>query len=102
MVKFETSAADNVLRITADKSAAEYAADDVELLLQSTEAVHFHIKTWRPYLELVSGAEPTVYNVFPDHVLQTVGALTGAYLQRTTKSVRCFALPPNKYDILTD
>ena len=96
MVKFETSAADKVLRITADKSAAEYAADDVELLLQSTEVVRFHVKTWEPYLKLASGAETTFRDVFPDHVLQTVGALTGVYLQPSTDAVRCLYLPLKK------
>lgn len=87
---------DKVLRITADKHAAEYAADDVEELLQSTEVRRFQLKSWLPSLDTVSGAEPSLDNVFPDHVLREVAALTGAYLQRATDSVRCLSLLPKK------
>lgn len=84
MAKLEVSAADKVVRITADKHTAEYTADDVEQLLQASESLRVNLKDWSPLLEIDN---PTVENVFPQNVLSTVGSLTGAYLQRATDTV---------------
>jgi hypothetical protein len=80
--------ADKVLRITADKHTAEYAADDVEHLLQASESHRFHFTTWLPHLQRLDGAEPTIDHVFSNDVLAVVASLTGAQLQRTTDKVR--------------
>jgi hypothetical protein len=79
--------ADKVLRITADKHTAEYAADDVEQLLQASQTHRFHFTAWLPHLKTLDGAEPTIDDVFSNDVLATVASLTGAQLQRTTDKV---------------
>lgn len=86
--RLEVNTADKVLRITADKHTAEYAANDVELLLQTSETQRFHFPTWLPHMEKINGIEPTTDDVFPDDVLATVSALTGAQLQRSPDKVR--------------
>lgn len=97
--RLEVDTADKVLRITADKHTAEYAANDVELLLQASESQRFHFSTWVPHLEMIDGAEPTAERVFSDDLMATVTALTGAQLQRATNEVRSMSrtsmLPTN-------
>ena len=88
LVKFEISAADKVLRITADKTAAEYAADDVEQLLQESETRRFHLKPWASHLKLVRSEDQDLTDqIFPKDVLQAIATLTGAYLQPSTEMV---------------
>ncbi|KAJ4360937.1 uncharacterized protein N0V89_001506 [Didymosphaeria variabile] len=82
--KLEVNAADKVLRITADKHTAEYAADDVERLLQASESRRFHLNEWIPHLETLGTAEPTTADVFPEDVRATVASLTGAQIQIVT------------------
>jgi hypothetical protein len=70
----------NVLRITADKNTAEYAADDVEQLLQNTETRRFHLKPWIPYLDTnYTAAE--LSRVIPERSLEAVATMTGATVQ---------------------
>ncbi|KAL1600785.1 hypothetical protein SLS60_007173 [Paraconiothyrium brasiliense] len=80
-VKLEVNTADKVLRITADKHTAEYAADDVEQLLQASESRRFHLNDWIPHIETLGSAEPTTDDVFPEDVRATVASLTGAQIQ---------------------
>lgn len=88
LAKFEISATDKVLRITADKTAAEYAADDVEQLLQASETLRFHLKPWIPSLNIVRREKQDLTDqIFPKNVLQVVAKLTGAYLQPSTDLV---------------
>ncbi|KAL5416573.1 hypothetical protein PMIN03_002112 [Paraphaeosphaeria minitans] len=90
--RLEVNTVDKVLRITADKHTAEYAANDVEQLLQASETQRFHFTTWVPHLETIDGSEPTTERVFPDDVLATVTALTGAQLQRVADKIIIRAL----------
>ncbi|KAH7382225.1 mitochondrial inner-membrane-bound regulator-domain-containing protein [Pyrenochaeta sp. MPI-SDFR-AT-0127] len=48
--KLEISKKHNVLRITADKTTAEYAANDVEEALQNAEVKRLQLKPWLPSL----------------------------------------------------
>lgn len=41
---------EGVLRITADKSTAEYAAQDIEEALQNIETRHIQLKPWKSSL----------------------------------------------------
>ncbi|KAL6704111.1 hypothetical protein ACN47E_008774 [Coniothyrium glycines] len=50
--KLEVYKPHNVLRITADKTTAEYAATDVEEALKHTETKQFNIRSWLPLLGL--------------------------------------------------
>ncbi|KAJ4304846.1 hypothetical protein N0V90_000374 [Kalmusia sp. IMI 367209] len=86
MAKLEIHATDKVLRITADKHTAEYAADDVERLLQGSESHRFHIKPWSRYL-LDPTLPATPHDMFSKEDLQTVTTMTGAYLQPTTTTI---------------
>lgn len=54
--KFQIYKPHAIIRITADKSTAEYAANDIEEALQHTEVRRMHLKN---YLKvLVDGAVP--------------------------------------------
>ncbi|KAF2449766.1 hypothetical protein P171DRAFT_379938 [Karstenula rhodostoma CBS 690.94] len=90
--RLDVNTADKVLRITADKHTAEYAANDVEQLLLASESQRFHFNTWVPHLKTLNGAEPTIDSVFPGDVLATVTSLTGAQLQRATDQIIIRAL----------
>ncbi|KAF2656196.1 hypothetical protein K491DRAFT_628766 [Lophiostoma macrostomum CBS 122681] len=61
--KIQAFESHHLLRITAAKGSAEYAADDIERVLQSTEAVRFYFKTW---LECVPEED------IPESVLQDI------------------------------
>lgn len=89
IAKIDVVPSEKVLRITADKFTAEYAADDIEQLLQKSESRRLHFKPWVPHLKTVNGIVPSINDVFPEsgEVLRTVVTMTGAYLQRTTDSV---------------
>jgi hypothetical protein len=47
----------DVLRITADKSTAEYAANDIEEALQNTTSKRLNLDTWKALL--IEGTVPT-------------------------------------------
>jgi hypothetical protein len=72
----------NVLRITADKNTAEYAADDVERLLQNTETKRFHLRPWIPYLD-DNYTTGELVHVIPETSLNAVASMTGVSLQVT-------------------
>ena len=40
----------NVVRITADKTTAEYAADDIEKLLLTSTRKQYRLSNWAPFL----------------------------------------------------
>lgn len=48
--KLEIYSKDSVLRITADKNTAEYAANDVEEAMQNMEVRRLLLKPWIPLL----------------------------------------------------
>ncbi|KAF2875468.1 mitochondrial inner-membrane-bound regulator-domain-containing protein [Massariosphaeria phaeospora] len=85
----------SVLRITADKSTAEYAADDVEQLLQRTESKRFTLSDWTPLLAehpsprplnaLKSGLAFTVSDIWDTKSLETVTQLSRAAVYVATQ-----------------
>jgi hypothetical protein len=78
--------ADSVLRITADKSSAEYAADDVEQLLKKTELQTFNIDPWLDYIQedRVPKDKPT--RMFSPATLHEVERLSGTIIQIVSDS----------------
>ncbi|KAF2676140.1 hypothetical protein K458DRAFT_380438 [Lentithecium fluviatile CBS 122367] len=72
----------NVLRITADKNTAEYAADDIETILQKTERKQINLNPWIPYLDKNCTAGDLV-DVISDKSLEAIASLTGAFVQKT-------------------
>lgn len=70
-----------ILRITAAKSNAEYAADDIEELLKSTHAQTFLIKPWVPLLQEDQVPKKKLFEIFSRDSLRTVGDLTGTALK---------------------
>jgi len=78
--KIEVHWPHSVLRITADKNTAEYAADDVEQLLQNTETKRFNLKPWIPHLD-TNYTTAELSQVIPSKSLEAVAAMTGATVQ---------------------
>lgn len=78
--KLEVHHQDKVLRITADKHTAEYAADDVKQLLNGSILHTFDIKPWARYW-VDPGLIATPQALFAKSDLQTLRTMTGAYLQ---------------------
>jgi hypothetical protein len=71
----------HVLRITADKSTAEYAADDVQDLLKNAETERFSLEPWLPFmLEDKVDKNSTAAKISPE-VLASVGKLSETYIQ---------------------
>jgi hypothetical protein len=82
----------SVIRITAAKTNAEYAADDIEQLLQNTVSIKFHIGDWRK-AELLD-EEPIKVNklvdVFSQSSLQAIGRLSGVFIQPVAADTVCW------------
>lgn len=75
--KLEIHREHGVLRITADKTTAEYAADDVEDALNKAQSKHLNLRPWLPLL--VKGKTPKpkhLTSMFTQSDLDTVSALT--------------------------
>ena len=93
--RLEVYEQDNVVRITADKNTAEYAADDVEALLQDCKSDLFDLEPWIPSLE-TAYATAEVGAIFPEEALREVASMTGALVQVSSKTVsrlyRCLIL----------
>ncbi|KAF1843054.1 uncharacterized protein K460DRAFT_378289 [Cucurbitaria berberidis CBS 394.84] len=72
----------SVLRITADKHTAEYAANDVEEALQNAEGKRLQLKTWQPLLvnEKVPKNDKLI-SLFTQNDLDTVMNLTRTSIQ---------------------
>ena len=81
----------SVLRITADKNTAEYAANDVEEALQSTEVKKLQLKPWIPCLakDKVPG-DKKLATLYTQEDFDMVTSLTRASVQRmdNTNTVR--------------
>jgi hypothetical protein len=74
-VKVEIHWPHNVLRVTADKATAEYAADDIESLLQKAHSHKFQIKPWLPYLD--SNGTPDAFRaIYSEQTLNVVSSMT--------------------------
>jgi hypothetical protein len=81
--KLEVQPQQSVLRITADKTTAEYAADDIEEALQSTEVKKVQLQPWIPYLE--KGKVPKdgmLATLYTQKDFDMVTSLTRASIQR--------------------
>lgn len=73
----------NVLRITADKSSAEYAVHDITDALEKTEAHTWNLKPWLPFMEREPG-KAKISNFFSQKSLQTIGQATGTNIHSIT------------------
>lgn len=63
------------VRITAPKTNAEYAADDIEELIGKTAQGEFHLQYWYPRLD--ASVEHSVSGIFPKGFEETVAKLSG-------------------------
>lgn len=68
----------NVLRITADKTTAEYTADDVESALGKARTTSLDVKHWAGQLHEAKVA--TYPNLAATLPAEYVSSLTGAYI----------------------
>jgi hypothetical protein len=80
----------DVLRITADKSTAEYAANDIEEALQKTTSKRLNLDTWKALL--VGGAVPTDRELSFDLVcsqqdFDVVSALTRTSIEKVNETM---------------
>ncbi|KAF2264909.1 hypothetical protein CC78DRAFT_532785 [Lojkania enalia] len=73
----------NVLRITADKSSAEYAADDVKEELKDTEVMKYQLEPWRPFLAEHLSPEKDLATLLSLEKLRTVQNLSETIVQPT-------------------
>jgi hypothetical protein len=87
-VKIEYHSAHSIVRITADKISAEYAADDVEQLLQSVEVKYFDLRAWAPYLEKHNAPEDTT-KLFSAQGLHLVTEMTEANVSIKPSNAVC-------------
>ena len=81
-----------VLRITADKSTAEYAANDIEEALQNTASKRMNSGTYKALL--VEGTVPADEELVMDmmlsqHDLDAVSSLTRTSIEKTNKTMVC-------------
>ncbi|KAI2481940.1 SLS domain containing protein [Pyrenophora tritici-repentis] len=80
----------DVIRITADKSTAEYAANDIENALQTTVTERINLLPYKPLLidGIVSNdKKPDLTELFSQKTLDTVSKLTQTVIEVTTKLV---------------
>jgi hypothetical protein len=71
------------LRITADKSTAEYAADDIEEALHGTESKKMNLKPWIPCLEKdKQPADQKLAPLYTEEDFDAVTTFTRASVQR--------------------
>ncbi|CAI6333173.1 unnamed protein product [Periconia digitata] len=75
--KIEIDASSSVIRITADKTTAEYAADDIEQLLKGIHSTRLDLKKWIPYLSDYDESKG-MRAYLPDNVLHNISAMTQA------------------------
>lgn len=79
--KIEIDWSSSVLRITADKSSAEYAADDIEHHLRNTEVQKFFVDRWSCMMQEDEVPKGKLVDIFPGNSLKTVGRLTATMIQ---------------------
>lgn len=82
----------SILRITADKSTAEYAANDIEEALQTTVTERMNLLPYKPLLMdgIVSHDKKSdLTDLFSQKTLDSVSKLTQTIIEVTTKLVVC-------------
>ena len=81
----------SVIRITAPKSNAEYAANDIEQLLQDTETHKFRLQDWDNAGLLDKSRIPgeDLIKIYTSESLEIVGKASGAYIQSVSGAVVC-------------
>jgi hypothetical protein len=73
----------NVLRITADKTTADYAANDIEEALRKHITSKLQLKTWIPHLEEGKApADERLATLYSDEDFRIVTNVTRASIQR--------------------
>lgn len=88
--KLEVFEDHNVLRITADKTTAEYAATDIEESLQNTEVKRLNLKPWVPLLvkeKVPEGAR--LHSLFTKSDYDTVSTLTRTSIVPAGEAMVC-------------
>ncbi|OCL08393.1 hypothetical protein AOQ84DRAFT_340442 [Glonium stellatum] len=75
----------NVIRITADKSTAEYAAQDVEDYLRDTEAQRLRLEPWRPLLPEDQRSKESLVDLFRPKDITLAEEMSGAIIQPVSK-----------------
>lgn len=70
----------NALRITADKNTAEYAANDVEEILQCTETQRLYLAPWTSSMEDSKVPKKPVA-IFPQKLLNEVASISRTWVQ---------------------
>lgn len=79
-----------VIRITAAKSNAEYAADDIEQLLQATETRKFRLSDWQEAGLLDKSRTPEkLIKLYDSESLEVIGKASGAYIQSVSNDTVC-------------
>jgi hypothetical protein len=77
----------NILRITADKTTAEYAADDIEEALKSVITRKLQLKPWISSLEDSKvPQDEKVVTLYTDDDFHLVNSLTRVVVQRMDNS----------------
>lgn len=82
-VKLEIQLAQSVLRITSDKTTAEYAANDVEEALQNTAVTRVDLEPWTKYLVKSKVPEDGMLaTLYTQEDFDMVASLSGVSIQR--------------------
>lgn len=72
-----------MLRITADKTTAEYAADDIEEALRNVHSQKLRLKNWANILDKAKlPADNKLVTLYTDDDFNLVTSLVGASVQR--------------------
>jgi hypothetical protein len=82
----------DVLRITADKSTAEYAANDIEEALQNTTSKRVNIETYKALLVeglVPTGKESVLDMVYSQHDFDVVSTLTRTSIEKVNETMVC-------------
>ncbi|KAF2738829.1 hypothetical protein EJ04DRAFT_549713 [Polyplosphaeria fusca] len=74
--KMEIYWEDHILRITADKSTAEYAVHDITDALRNTEAHTWNLEPWIPYIDQRPGKARRA-TFFTQKIMQAISLVTG-------------------------
>ncbi|KAF1996550.1 hypothetical protein P154DRAFT_498428 [Amniculicola lignicola CBS 123094] len=80
--KLEVFAQHHVVRIRADKSTAEYAADDIEHALLEAQAEKFDIRPWLQFAEQPIQSTVKPIELLPPNVLSTVAQTSVTVLEK--------------------
>jgi hypothetical protein len=85
----------DVLRITADKSTAEYAANDIEEALQNTTSTRMNVSTYKALLAegvVPKDKEPALDLVFSQQDFDVVSAITRTNIEKVNETMVCVSL----------